>query len=69
MRTSILLLVAPLVACRPRVVLEPVYDCTRMTSEQKVDMRALFDECGGVWECERRAMQLYCDEVTYENTR
>lgn len=57
-----LLPVLLLATCRPHHhTLDPVYDCTMLTVTQKDDMAALLEECEG-WECQRRAMQLYCEE-------
>lgn len=62
MRTALLLLLLLPLACRPRYVLEPVYNCTKLTPMQQEDMRALIGDCES-YECEQKVMQLYCDEV------
>lgn len=60
-----LFIVLLFVACRPKFVLDPVYDCTTLTKTQQEDMAALLDECES-WECNQRVMQLYCEEVPHE---
>ena len=62
---SRILLALLLASCRTpasRYALDPVYDCTGLTTEQKVDMTALLDDCES-WECDQRVMQLYCEEI------
>lgn len=49
------------VACRPRFVLDPVYDCTTLTQVQQKDMSVLLEECES-WECHYRVLKLYCEE-------
>ena len=53
-------------ACKPNPPLEPVYDCTRLTAVQQEDFSALIAQCKEEWECKKRTMQLYCEEMKRE---
>lgn len=50
-----------LCSCKPKYVIDPVYNCTCLTQMQQEDMNALLKDCNS-WECEQKVMQLYCEE-------
>ncbi len=60
MKTHILLCLI-FIACRPRFVLDPVYDCTTLNQVQQENMSVLLEKCES-WECNQRVLQLYCEE-------